>query len=171
MMTQDFPPRFTCKLIPIVAIHSLGSSWANRHHTPNTQSGTTQPTQDENHTSYEQSTRVLFGSPPRKGQEPLTITTIGARDNHLPPLDDPRYTKPSRWRQPPREISESRSKTQSPNASRCNHSSNALGFTLNLTKIMNQWWRWVGRLWLSSLGCYVNENGQEGEQEPAKHLL
>ena len=35
------------KLVPVVAIHSLGGSRANRHHTPNLQSGATQPTQDE----------------------------------------------------------------------------------------------------------------------------
>jgi hypothetical protein len=37
-------------------------------------------------------------------------------------------------RQPPRETSESCSKTQSPSAFRCNHSRNALGFTSNLIK-------------------------------------
>ena len=35
------------KLVPIVAIHSLGGSRANRHHTPNPQPGAAQPTQDE----------------------------------------------------------------------------------------------------------------------------
>jgi hypothetical protein len=35
------------KLVPIVTIHSLGGSRAYRHHTPNPQSGTAQPTQDE----------------------------------------------------------------------------------------------------------------------------
>ena len=35
------------KLVPIVAIHSLGGSRANRHHTPNLQLGAAQPTQDE----------------------------------------------------------------------------------------------------------------------------
>ena len=35
------------KLVPVVAIHSLGGSHANRHHTPNPQPGATQPTQDE----------------------------------------------------------------------------------------------------------------------------
>ena len=35
------------KLVPIVAIHSLGGSHANRHHTPNPQLGAAQPTQDE----------------------------------------------------------------------------------------------------------------------------
>ena len=72
------------KLVPVVSIHSLGGSRANRHHTPNPQSGAAQPTQDEDHTSHEQSTRVHFGSPPEKGQDPLTITTIGAEDKHLP---------------------------------------------------------------------------------------
>jgi hypothetical protein len=105
-----------------------------RHHTPNPQSGAAQPIQDEDHTSHEQSTRVSFGTPPEKGQEHLTITTIRAGDKHLPPLNDPRCTKRSRWRQPPRETSESCSETQSPSAFRCNHSRNALGFTSNLIK-------------------------------------
>ena len=35
------------KVVPVVAIHSLRGSRANRHHTPNPQSGATQPTQDE----------------------------------------------------------------------------------------------------------------------------
>jgi hypothetical protein len=30
---------FTGKLVPVVVIHSLGGSRANRHHTPNPQSG------------------------------------------------------------------------------------------------------------------------------------
>ena len=122
------------KLVLIVAIHSLGGSRANWLHMPNP--GAAQPTQDEDHTSHEQSTRVPFGSPPEKGQEPLTITTIGAGDNHQPPLDDHRYSKPSRWRQPPRETSESHSEI--PSASRCKHSSNALGFSPNLTEMLNQ---------------------------------
>ena len=70
------------KLVLLMAIHSLGGSCANRHHMPNLQLGATQPTQDENNTSHEQSTRVPFGSLPGKGQEPLTITMIGAGDNH-----------------------------------------------------------------------------------------
>ena len=37
----------TGKLVPVVAIHSLGGSRANRHHTPNPQPGATQSTQDE----------------------------------------------------------------------------------------------------------------------------
>ena len=48
------------KLVLIVAIHSLGGSRANRQHTPNPQPGAAQPTQDEHHTSYVQSTRVAF---------------------------------------------------------------------------------------------------------------
>jgi hypothetical protein len=93
------------KLVPVVVIHSLRGSRTNRHHTPNPQLGVAQATQDENHTSYEQSTRVPFGSPSGKGQEPLTIATIGAGDKNIPLLDDPRCTKPSRWWQPPRETS------------------------------------------------------------------
>jgi hypothetical protein len=125
---------FAGKLIPVMAIHSLGGSHANRHHTPNWQSGTTQPTQDEDHTSHKQSTRVPFNSLPGKGQEPLTITAVEAGDNHLPPLDDPRCTKPSRWWQPPRETSESHSETQSPSASRCNHSKQCTWMLSILTK-------------------------------------
>jgi hypothetical protein len=140
-VTQDFFTEvhlLAGKLALVVAIHSLGGSRANWHHTPNPQYGATQLTQDEDHTSYEQSTRVSFGSPLGKGQEPLTITTIGAGDNHQPPLDDPCCSKPSRWQQPPRVTSEIRGETRSPSASRCNHSSNAVGFTPNLTKIKNQ---------------------------------
>jgi hypothetical protein len=39
-----------------------------------------------------QSTRVAFGAYPGNGQQPLTITMIGAGDNHLPLLDDPPIT-------------------------------------------------------------------------------
>jgi hypothetical protein len=92
---------FAGKLVLIVVIQSLGGSRTNWHYMPNPQYGVTQPTQDDDHMIHEQSTRVHFGSSPRKGQEPLTITTIRAGDKHLPPLDDPRCTKPSRWRQPP----------------------------------------------------------------------
>ena len=35
------------KLVPVVAIHSLGGSHANRHYTPKSQPGVAQPTQDE----------------------------------------------------------------------------------------------------------------------------
>ena len=35
------------KLVLVVAIHSLGGSRANWHHTPNPSTGATQPTQDE----------------------------------------------------------------------------------------------------------------------------
>jgi hypothetical protein len=116
---------FVGKLALVVVIHSLGGSHTNWYHMPNPQQGVAQP-----------STRVPFGSSPGKGQEPLTITTIEARDKHLPLLDDPCCSKPSRWWQPPRVTSKSRSKTQSPSASRCNHSNNALGFSHNLTKVV-----------------------------------
>jgi hypothetical protein len=88
---------------------------------PNPQSGAAQPTQD-----YPQATsnllEFLLALRRGKGQEPLTITTIGAKDKHIPPLDDLCCTKQSRWWQLQRLTSESRSETQSPSASRCNHS-------------------------------------------------
>ena len=87
---------------------------------------------------HEQSTRVTFRHSAGEGTRPLTITTIEAEDNHQPPLDDPRCSKPSRWQQPPRVTSESRSETRMPSATRCNHSSNALGFFPNLTIMMDQ---------------------------------
>ena len=40
------------KLVPVVAIHPLGGSRANRHYTPNPQPGAAQPTQDGDHTSH-----------------------------------------------------------------------------------------------------------------------
>ena len=49
-MTPRFLPRFTCLLasyVLVVAIHSLGGSCTNRHHTPNPQSGVAQRTQDQ----------------------------------------------------------------------------------------------------------------------------
>jgi hypothetical protein len=54
------------KVVLVVAIYSFGVSHTNWHHTPNSQPGATQPTQDKDHTSHEQSTRVSFGSPPGK---------------------------------------------------------------------------------------------------------
>ena len=76
------------KLVLVMAIHSLGGSRADWHHLLNPQYGAAQPTQDEDHTSHQQFTRVPFGPPMGKGQEPLTITMIRAGDNHQPPLDD-----------------------------------------------------------------------------------
>ena len=46
---NDLFPRFNClhaSYILVVAIHPLVGSRANRHHTPNPQSGVAQPTQD-----------------------------------------------------------------------------------------------------------------------------
>ena len=60
-MTQDFYTEvhlLAGKLVLVVEIHSLGGSRANWHHTANPQPGAAQPTQDEDHTSHEQSTRV-----------------------------------------------------------------------------------------------------------------
>jgi hypothetical protein len=57
----------TDKLVLVVVIHSLGGSHANWHHTPNAQQNAAQPTQDEDHTSHVQSTRVPFSSLLGKG--------------------------------------------------------------------------------------------------------
>jgi hypothetical protein len=81
--------------ILVVAIHPLRRSRANRHHTPNPQSGAAQPTQDGDPQAMSNPLEYLMAL--RQGQEPPTITTIKARDKHLPPLDSPHYTKPSRW--------------------------------------------------------------------------
>jgi hypothetical protein len=90
-----------------------------------------------------------------KAQEPLTITTIGAKDKHFSSLDDPRCSKPSRSQQTSRVTSEIRSETKSPSASRCNQSSNVLGITPNLTKMMNQMMEMSGRAFamLTKLLC------------------
>ena len=123
------------KLVPIVAIHPLRGSRTNRHHTPNPQPGATQPTQDGDPQATSNPLKIPFViSHTRKAQEPLTITMIGARDKHHPPLNDPRYTKPSRLRQPPRVTSESHNETQLPSASRCNHSKQCTWMLSNLTK-------------------------------------
>ena len=81
------------KLVLVVEIHSLGGSRANRHHTPNPQSGAVQPTQDEDPQATSNPLEYLLALL-RERSRTLTITTIGAEDNHLSPLDDPRYSKP-----------------------------------------------------------------------------
>jgi hypothetical protein len=83
--------------VPVVAIHPLRGSRANRHHTPNPQSSAAQPTQDEDPQATSNPLEYLLAHRQGKGQEPLPITMIEAGDKHLPPLDDPRCTKPSRW--------------------------------------------------------------------------
>ena len=47
-MTQRFilEVHLLASYVLVVAIHPLGGSRANRHHTPNPQSGAAQPTQD-----------------------------------------------------------------------------------------------------------------------------
>ena len=58
------------KLVPIVAIHSLGGSHANRHHTPNPQLGAAQPTQDED---------------PQATRNPLELSLALHRGSHKNP--------------------------------------------------------------------------------------
>ena len=84
-MTQDFSSEvhlLAGKLVSVVAIHPLRGSHANRHHMPNPQSGAAQPTQDGDHTNHMQITRVAFGAPPGKAQEPLTNHRKVAKNNH-----------------------------------------------------------------------------------------
>ena len=59
------------KLVPVVAIHSLGGSRANGHHTPNPQPGAAQPTQDED----PQATHNLL-------ELPLALRQEGTRTPH-----------------------------------------------------------------------------------------
>jgi hypothetical protein len=72
------------KIVPIVAIHSLGGSRANRHHMSNPQPGAAQPTQDGDPQTTRNILEYIFALQPRKGQERLTITTIRAGDKHHP---------------------------------------------------------------------------------------
>ena len=58
------------KLIPVVAIHSLRGSRANRHHTPNRQLGVAQPTQDED---------------PQATRNPLELSLALRRGRHKNP--------------------------------------------------------------------------------------
>ena len=48
-LTRDFSLKVHLragKLVPVITIHPLEGSRANRHHTPNPQPGAAQPTQD-----------------------------------------------------------------------------------------------------------------------------
>jgi hypothetical protein len=84
------------KLVSVVAIHSLGGSRANRHHTSNLQPGATQPTQDEDSQAMSNPLELPLPLRRERHKNPLTITMIGAGDNHLPPLNDPPIIGPSR---------------------------------------------------------------------------
>ena len=62
-MTQDFSSEvhlLAGMLVPVVAIHSLGGSCANRHHMPNPQPGAAQPTQDEDPRTTSNPLELLF---------------------------------------------------------------------------------------------------------------
>ena len=72
------------KLVPVVAIHSLGGSRANRHHMPNPHLGAAQPTQDEDPQSMRNPLEYLLAlcrgkvkNPSQSPQsEPETITFL-----------------------------------------------------------------------------------------------
>ena len=123
--TQDFLPRFTC--LPV----SQSSLWRFTHLKVHELIGITHQTLNRvPHNQHKMRIIQATSNPLEyllalrwgKGQEPLTITTIKARDNHQSPLNDPCCSKQSRWRQLPRVTSESHSETRIPSASRCKHS-------------------------------------------------
>jgi hypothetical protein len=72
-MTQDFSSEIhllASKLVPVMAIHSLGGSRANRHHTPNPQPDAAQPIQDED---------------PQATRNPLELSLALRRKRHKNP--------------------------------------------------------------------------------------
>jgi hypothetical protein len=78
-MTQYFSSKvylLAGKLVPVVAIHPLGGSRANRHHTPNPQSGAAQPTQNGDPQATHNPLEYILALHRRKGQEPLTIIIL-----------------------------------------------------------------------------------------------
>jgi hypothetical protein len=128
-MTEDFSSEvylLAGKLVPIVAIHSLRGSCANRHHTPNLQPGATQLTQYGDPQATSNPLELPFMISHEEGTRTPHNPLIGIRDKYHPSLNNHRCSKSSRCRQTPRVTSEIHSKTQSPSAFRCNHLSNAL---------------------------------------------
>jgi hypothetical protein len=155
---------------PLCVDHTLGGSWANWHHAKPTL-GHRKNLPEVRVTQWQkQSNRVPFGSPPGKGQEPLTNHREMATNNHqlVPMLLH--YSKPSRWRQPPRV-------TRKPQPQRSQvpldaiTQANALGIIPNLTIMMNQWWKWVGGVCLGSQECITDENVQVRQLQPCLFYL
>ena len=105
---------------------------------PNLQSGAAQPTQDEDPQTTINPLEYLFALRWEKIKNPSQSPRSKPETNTFLRLTI--FAAPSRLggSNHQENTSESGSKTQSPSASRCNHLSNALGFTSNLTKIMNQ---------------------------------
>jgi hypothetical protein len=60
------------KLVLVVAIHSLGGSRANRHHTPNPQPDASEPTQDKD---------------PQAMHNPLELSLALCRERHKNPSE------------------------------------------------------------------------------------
>jgi hypothetical protein len=116
-MTQDFSSKvhlLAGKLVPVVTIHPLGGSRANRHHTPNPQLGAAQQTQDGDSQDTSNPLEMSFVISHREGSRTPHNPPIRAGDKHHLPLNDPRCTKSSRCRQTPRVTREIHSETQSP---------------------------------------------------------
>ena len=86
-------------LVLVVAIHQLVGSRANERYKAQPSAGAAQPLTRRDPQATSNPIEMLFATLPQgKLKNPLQITLIGAGDNHLPPLDDPRCSKPSRGR-------------------------------------------------------------------------
>jgi hypothetical protein len=113
-MTQDFPSEvhlLANKLVSVVVIRPLGGSRANRHHTPNPQSGDAQPTQDGSPQATSNSLELPLMISHGEGTRTPHNLPIRVGDKHHPPLNYPRCSKPSTCRQIPRVTREIRSET------------------------------------------------------------
>ena len=123
--TMIFPPRFTClstSYVPVVAIHPLGGSRANRHHRPNPQLGAAQPTQDGDQQATSNPLKMPFMISHGEGSRTPHNQREVAKNNHqlLPTLLH--CSKLFRRRQTPK--SNKKTTTNwSLSATRCNHSS------------------------------------------------
>ena len=96
-MTPRFLPRFAClpaSYVLVVAIHSLGRSRSNRHHTSNPQSGAAQPTQDEDSQATNNPLEYLLALCRGKVKNPSQYTDRSQRQSPTP-LNNPPITGPA----------------------------------------------------------------------------
>ena len=118
-LTQDFSPRFTClptsqsplQRYTYLEVHELiGITRQTRYRVPHNQH------KIGIHKLRAIHQRYLLRTPTGQVQTPHN-PPIGAGDNHLPPLNDPRRSKPSRRWQPPR-ITRAPRRRRSPSATK-----------------------------------------------------
>ena len=87
------------KLVHVVAIHQLDGSRANGRYKAHPSAGAAQPLTRRDPQATSNPIEMPFATLPQgKLKNPLQLSLIGAGDNHLPPLNDPRCSKPSRGR-------------------------------------------------------------------------